>query len=133
MFLFVRSSRRHTAWRAEFHARRAREAAARPEDGDDRRRDRARHGCATRRRDDVSLNRCVRISISVSNRDWRARLAWRTEIERVVGAERFDAGQGAVRTDIGFFDDFDDDFDERAIRGDVAVAAEERRDGASSE
>jgi hypothetical protein len=35
-----------------------------------------------------------------------------------------------VRTDIGFFDDFDDDFDERAIRG--AVAAEERRDGASS-
>jgi len=56
-----------------------------------------------------------------------------TEIERVVGAERFDAGQGAVRTDIGFFDDFDDDFDERAIRGDVAVAAEERRDGASSE
>ena len=25
--------------------------------------------CATRRRDDVSLNRCVRISISVSNRD----------------------------------------------------------------
>ena len=38
-----------------------------------------------------------------------------------------------MRTDIGFFDDFDDDFDERAIRGDVAVAAEERRDGAASE
>ena len=38
-----------------------------------------------------------------------------------------------MRTDIGFFDDFDDDFDERAIRGDVAVAADERQDVASSE
>lgn len=34
-----------------------------------------------------------------------------------------------VWMDIGFFDDFDDDFDERVIRGDVVVVVEERRDG----